>query len=124
MQVLWLPVAREKYPLSLLESSDITPAAKDAINWFHNFKYDCPQNILTQYPSIINCSILKDHVHADLSVSKRLICVLLASLRTSGSSGCHVTLNKTDLYMQEFYGKLGFTEIYHEETKLMLGRNF
>lgn len=123
-QTLWLPIAREKYPLSLIDSPEITPAAKDAINWFHNFKYDCAPNILIQYPSIVHCSILKDHSNIDPSISKRLMCVLLAALRTSGSSGCHVVLNKSDTYMQEFYGKLGFTEIYHEETKLLLGRNF
>lgn len=123
-QALWLPVAREKYPLTLLDAPDITPAAKDAINWFHNFKYDCGQNFLTQYPSIVHCSILKDQHNTDTSACKRLMCVLLAALRTSGSSGCHVILNKSDSFLQEFYGKLGFTEIYTEGTKLILGRNF
>ncbi|KAG5671983.1 hypothetical protein PVAND_002147 [Polypedilum vanderplanki] len=123
-ETLWLPIAREKYPLSLLEMPEITPAAKDAINWFHNFKYDCIQNVLQQYPSIVHCAILKDQMQADTSIAKRLTCVLLAALRTSGSSGCHVTLNKSDSYMQEFYGKLGFTEIYEEGTKIILGRNF
>jgi hypothetical protein len=121
---LWLPIQREKYPLSLLESPDITPAAKDAINWFHNFKYDSEQNFLVQYPSLVHCSILKEQQHADTSICKRLMCVLLASLRTSGSSGCHVVLNKSDSFTQQFYGKLGFTEIFTEGTKLILGRNF
>jgi hypothetical protein len=52
------------------------------------------------------------------------MCVLLSSLRTSGSSGCHVILNKSDKYLAEVYGRLGFTEVYHEDTKLILGRNF
>lgn len=121
---MWLPIAREKYPLSLLESSDITPAARDAINWFHNFKYDSGQNFLVQYPSIVHCSVLKEQHQIDPTAGKRLMCVLLASLRTSGSSGCHVVLNKSDSFMQQFYGKLGFTEIYNEGTKLILGRNF
>lgn len=121
---MWLPTAREKYPLSLLEAPDITTAARDAINWFHNFKYDCEQNFLVQFPSIVHCSILSDQQQVDSSICKRLMCVLLASLRTSGSSGCHVILNKSDSFMQQFYGKLGFTEIYTEGTKVILGRNF
>jgi hypothetical protein len=104
--------------------TDITQAAKDAINWFHNFKYDCGQHFLTQYPSIVHCSILKDQQDTDTSACKRLMCVLLAALRTSGSSGCHVILNKSDAFTQEFYGKLGFTEIFAEGTKLILGRAF
>jgi protein O-GlcNAcase/histone acetyltransferase len=115
---------REKYPLSLLESSDMTLAAKDAINLFHDFKYECAANVILQYPSLVHCGMLKDLENEDPSVCKRLVCVLLASLRTAGSSGCHVTLNKSDTYMQEFYGKLGFTEINVDGTKLILGRNF
>jgi hypothetical protein len=114
----------EKYPQTLLEAPNLTQAAKDAINWFHNFKYDCPTSVLNTYPSIMTCCVLKDQLDSDPSVCKRLMCVLLASLRTNGSCGVHVVLNVTDAYMQMFYGKLGFTEVYKDDFKLILGRNF
>lgn len=97
----------EKYPITLLEAPNLTQAAKDAINWFHNFKYDCPTSVLASYPSIMTCCILKDQLETDQSVCKRLICVLLAALRTNGSCGVHVCINRSDSYMQQFYGKLG-----------------
>lgn len=108
----------------MLEAPDLSQAAKDAINWFHTFKYDCPASVLNLYPSIMTCCILKENLDFDPSVCKRLICVLLASLRTNGSCGIHVCVNRTDAYMQHFYGKLGFTEVYHDHSKTILGRNF
>jgi protein O-GlcNAcase/histone acetyltransferase len=134
----------EKYPLSLLETPNLTQAAQDAVNWFHNFKYDCPASVLGSYPSIMTCCILKDQMDTDQSVCKRLICVLLAALRTNGeknklqvfrtnkqlsfsspgSCGVHVCINRSDAYMQQFYGKLGFTEVHTDHVKMILGRNF
>lgn len=115
---------RKKYPLSLLEAPDVTQAGKDAINWFHHFNYDCPVSVLTSYPSIMTCCILKDQLDTDASVCKRLICVLLAALRTNGSCGIHVVINRSDAYMQQFYSKLGFTEVYQDHLKNIMGRNF
>lgn len=114
----------EKYPLSLLDTPNLSQAARDAVNWFHNFKYDCPATVLNSYPSIMTCCILNNQLDTDQSVCKRLICVLLAALRTSGSCGVHVCVNRTDCYMQQFYGKLGFTEVYSDQSKTILGRNF
>lgn len=116
----------EKYPKTMLEAPNLTQAAKDAINWFHNFKYDCPETVLRNHPSIMTCCLLKDQIFQDPSVCKRLICVLLASLRTNGSTGVHVCINRTDAYMNNFYGKLGFTEIYEDQAKnlTILGRHF
>lgn len=114
----------EKYPLSILDTPNLTQASKDAVNWFHNFKYDCPASVLNPYPSIMTCCILQDQMDTDQSVCKRLMCVLLASLRTNGSCGVHVCINRCDAYMLQFYGKLGFTEVYHDQVKTILGRNF
>lgn len=114
----------EKYPLSLLETPNLSQAAKDAINWFHNFKYDCPASVLESYPSIMTCCLLKDQLETDQSVCKRLILVLLAALRTNGSCGVHCVINRTDLYMLQFYSKLGFTEVFNDGSKTILGRRF
>lgn len=78
---------REKYPLSLLDSPNLTQTAKDSINHFHNFKYQCPEIVLNSYPSIMTCCILKEQIFNDHSVCKRLISVLLAALRSHGSFG-------------------------------------
>lgn len=114
----------EKYPLSLLEAPNLTQAAKDAINWFHNFKYDCPASVLSTYPSIMTCCLLKDQIESDQSVCKRLMCVLLAALRTNGSCGVHCVINSTDSYMAQFYAKLGYSEVFNDGSKTILGRRF
>lgn len=122
----WLPEMCLKYPLSLLDTPNLTQAAKDSINHFHNFIYDSPQNVLTTHPSIITCCILKEQLMIDQSVCKRVMTVLLAALRSNGSFGAHVCINDTDQFMYQFYTKLGFVQVYNDETtsKLYLGRSF
>lgn len=125
-EMCWMPAMCSKYPLQLLDAPDeLTPTAIDSINHFHNFKYDCPQDVLGAHPSIMTCCILKDHFIGEHSVAKRLVTVLLAALRSNGSSGVHACINQTDCYMHQFYSKLGFVEI-HRDTggKVYLGRNF
>lgn len=116
----------EKYPLSVLDLPEVanSQASKDAIGWFHNFKYDTPAVVLNTYPSIMTCCVLKEQMEFDPSVCKRLLCVLLAALRTNGSSGVHCVINSTDAYLQQFYAKLGFTEVLCEDNKTILGRKF
>lgn len=125
-EMCWFPEMRLKYPLSLLDSPDLTPAAKDSINHFHNFKYDYPQEVLNTHPSIMVCSVLKEQCNADSSLPKRLVTVLLAALRSNGSFGVHVCINTTDRFMHQFYSKLGFSEIFEDTTngRVYLGRNF
>lgn len=122
----WIPAMCTKYPMNLLDSSDITQAAKDSINHFHNFKYDGPQDVINSYPSIMNCCILKEQLEIDESVSKRLVTILLAALRSNGSFGVHVSINQTDHFLHQFYSKIGFQEIFHDlnNAKVYLGRNF
>ena len=123
-KALWLPKMCEKYPISLLDEPNLSQAAKDTITHFHNFKYDGPVSVLGTHPSIMTCCILRDQLTYDQSVCKRLLCVLLATMRSNGSSGVHVCINRTDSYMLQFYGNLGFLELYHDDAISYLGRNF
>lgn len=125
-EMCWLPEMRTKYPMSLFDSPDLTPTAKDSIIHFHNFKFDYPQEVLNSHPSIMTCCILKEHYNGDSSLAKRLVTVLLAALRSNGSFGVHVCINTTDRYMHQFYSKLGFVEIMEDTTnaRVYLGRNF
>lgn len=113
-----------KYPLSLLSDPTLSNTARDTINHFHNFKYDFPQEVLATHPSIITCCILKDHLVFDQNISKRLITVLLAALRSNGSFGAFCCINRSDHFLYEFYSKLGFIEIFNEDSKIYLARNF
>lgn len=116
-----------KYPIELTESQELSQTAKDSLAHFHNFKYDCPLEVLAAHPSIMTCCILNDQNNIiDESVSKRLVTVLLAALRSNGSFGVHVCINQTDRFMHQFYSKMGFIEIYHESNsaRVYLGRNF
>lgn len=125
-EMCWVPEMCNKYPKSLLNSSNLTQTAEETINHFHNFKYDCPPEVLKTNPSIMTCCLLKDQMIHDQSISKRLVTVILAELRSNGSFGVHVCINRTDHNMFDFYTKLGFTEICPEESnsRLYLGRHF
>lgn len=125
-EMCWLPEMCLKYPISLLDEPNITQAAKDSINHFHNFKFASPQDVLNTHPSIMTCCVLKEQLMIDQSVCKRVMTVVLAALRSNGSFGVHVCINPTDGNMFQFYSKLGFVELYHDEVqaKLYMGRHF
>lgn len=125
-EMCWMPAMCLKYPITLLEAADsLTKTAIDSINYFHNFKYDCPVEVLNTHPSIMTCCILKKEFIADHSAAKRLVTVLLAALRSNGSSGVHACINTTDQYLHQFYSKLGFVELHQEQNgNVYMGRHF
>lgn len=113
-----------KYPMSLLGDPNLSYAARDTINHFHNFKYDFPQKVLATHASIITCCILKDQLIIDTNIGKRLITVLLAALRSNGSFGAFCCINRSDNFLYDFYSKIGFVEMYNDDSKVYLGRIF
>lgn len=125
-EMCWMPAMCEKYPFSLLDKPEnLTATAVESINHFHHFKYDCPSSVLATHPSMMTCCVLKDQFIADQSTAKRLVTVLLAALRANGSSGVHACINSTDMFLHQFYSKLGFVELYQEPSgKVYMGRNF
>ncbi|XP_055617072.1 protein O-GlcNAcase [Toxorhynchites rutilus septentrionalis] len=135
----WIPEMCLKYPLSLLQGHDssedcsketsnaVPQRVHDSIMYFHNFKNDYPASVLNTHPSLMSCHILKSVLEEDETVCKRVITVLLAALRSNGSSfGVHVCIDRSDRFLHQFYTKLGFIDIYRDDgdSKLYLGRNF
>ncbi|XP_058467226.1 protein O-GlcNAcase [Malaya genurostris] len=140
LEQCWIPEMCLKYPLSILDdpasstldtvkvSTNALPQQiHDCIMYFHNFSNEYPKTVLNSHPSVMCCRILKTHLAEDETVCKRIVTVLLAALRSNGPSyGVHVCINRSDRFLNQFYSKLGFTEIYKEEydSKVYLGRNF
>lgn len=143
MEQCWVPEMCLKYPLSIVENgapsqepassptgttAQANQLARDCILYFHNFKNDYPAVVLNTHPSILSTRILKPHLLEDEALGKRLVTVLLAMLRSNGSSsGVHVCIEQTDQFMYQFYSKLGFVELYREDggdSVVYLGRNF
>lgn len=140
LEQCWIPEMCLKYPLAILgqspsegnESPKDTANAlpqmiRDCITYFHNFSEDYPTCVMNSHPSLLSCRILKPHIIEDETMCKRVITLLLAALRTHGTSfGTHVCVNKTDRFLYQFYAKLGFVEIYRDEYDpvLYMGRSF
>lgn len=120
----WVPEMCLKYPMSLLDEPNLSHAARGTIKHFHGFKYEFPQTVLATHASIITCCILKDHLIIDQNIGKRLITVLLAALRSNGSFGVFCCINRSDNFLYDFYVKLGFVEMYSDDSKTYLGRIF
>lgn len=125
-EMCWIPEMCTKYPLNIVEIADnnLSDVAKETIKYFHNFTCDVPADLLNTHPSKLYCCILKDQLNIEQCMAKRIITVLLAALRSNGSFGVHVCVHLGDAYMYQFYSKLGFIDIYHENDIVFLGRNF
>ncbi|XP_033207412.1 protein O-GlcNAcase isoform X2 [Belonocnema kinseyi] len=81
MAISWIPELRSKYPLS--ESvNDLPQNIQEAIQYFHSYNPDVPEQLSRQHPSRIMCSVLP--TVTDQSVPKRLITCILAALRANG----------------------------------------
>ncbi|XP_003426978.1 protein O-GlcNAcase isoform X2 [Nasonia vitripennis] len=108
LAVSWISEMQLKYPLQSL-TSDMSQDEQEAIQYFHTFVPDVPEQLCRQHPSKLVCSILP--VVADQSVPKRLITCILAALRANGSFGVHATMSVTDKDAREFFVRLGFVDL-------------
>uniref|UniRef100_A0A336LRR3 protein O-GlcNAcase n=1 Tax=Culicoides sonorensis TaxID=179676 RepID=A0A336LRR3_CULSO len=116
-EIAWIPEMCLKYPLSMLNETNISKVARETIKHFHNFKFDFPQKVLSAHGSIISCCVLKDQLLIDQNIPKRLMTVLLACLRSNGSFGGFSCINRSDNFLYDFYSKIGFTELLSEDSK-------
>ncbi|XP_068984439.1 protein O-GlcNAcase isoform X3 [Bombus flavifrons] len=114
LSISWIPELRMKYPLED-NINELPQNVQDAIQYFHSFVADVPEQLCRQHPSKLLCAVLPSVT--DQSVPKRIITCILAALRANGSFGVHTTMSNTDKESHEFYSKLGFVDLNpaHEE---------
>jgi len=132
IELCWIPSLKEKYPKLLLDNStSFTPSTKlnemltAIIEEFYNYSYQCPVEVFTSYPAIINIGLI--NYNQDLCIVKRLLTVLLAALRANGCFGAHVRIKPDrDTQQMQLYYKLGFADVYKDSNLgyLYLGRRF
>lgn len=131
----WLPEMKEKYPQSLLaEMTDVAAQSViigdslvSMVKEMHTHEVQSPPEVISSYPAIMTASVLEACLSPDYGVAKRLVTVLLATLRANGCFGVHIRLSaKEDLgEMLQFYLKLGFGEVFRDADKsIYLGRRF
>ncbi|XP_065372571.1 protein O-GlcNAcase [Calliphora vicina] len=132
----WMPEMKEKYPQNLRE--DINAFSKceklnemlgSMIKEFHGeCESACPTEVISSYPAVMTSIVLSNLLTPDYGVGKRLITVLLATLRANGCFGVHVRLSSKDysLPLVQYYLKLGFGEIYRDDVEnfIYFGRRF
>lgn len=128
----WMPEMKEKYPQKLLEKVNsfskcdkLNDMLGAMLKEFHSEEVVCPPEVISSYPAVMTSSIASNSL---FGVSKRLITVLLATLRANGCFGVHVRLSAKDysLPLVQYYLKLGFGEIYRDDMEncIYLGRRF
>ncbi|XP_058799947.1 protein O-GlcNAcase isoform X2 [Phymastichus coffea] len=108
LSVSWIPEMQLKYPLQSL-SNEMSPNEQEAIQYYHTFMPDVPEQLCRQHPSKLVCGLLP--IVTDQSVSKRLVTCILAALRANGSFGAHTTMSVNDKETHEFFVRLGFIDI-------------
>lgn len=132
MEICWVPAMQEKYTQSLMENGHdkFTPSdklnnlLKDLLKEWHNYNYECPVEVSSSYPAVINLAVLSNTSARDYGIEKRLLTIVLAALRSMGCFGLHVRLNSKE--MTQHYARMGFTEIYRDSITqtVYLGRRF
>ena len=131
----WLPEMKEKYPQTLLEESaqftkceGLNEVLGSMIREFYVDEQQCPPDVVSSYPAVMSSAVVADLLIPDYGVGKRLITVLLATLRANGCFGVHVRLSTKDycIPVVQYYLKLGFGEIYRNEPDNVtyFGRRF
>ncbi|CAG9119008.1 unnamed protein product [Plutella xylostella] len=75
-EVAWIPELCNKYPKSLLERTDLSPAARECITELHLNSPVLPPAALRQHPALIQCSVG--------GAQPRLLVCLRAALAASG----------------------------------------
>lgn len=134
MDICWLPELREKYPKALLESEtgDGTGKSQKLLTHFKELIHGstggvvCPTEVSGSFPAVLSAATLREAEQRDSGVAKRLLTVLLAALRANGCFGVHVSLPEEDAEQLSFYTKMGFIEVYRNESNkcIYLGRRF
>lgn len=136
--ICWIPEMCSKYPLSLFDnvlangknfsnSEQLNRILSSMINEFHHYEPQCPKEVSSSYPAVMTMAVLDSALALDNGIAKRLITVLLATLRANGCFGVHVRLPAKDVGLQliQYYMKLGFMEIYRDgSNSIYFGRRF
>ncbi|KAL0811252.1 hypothetical protein ABMA28_009678 [Loxostege sticticalis] len=113
-EIAWIPEMCTKYPESLVERDDLSPAAKECVRHFHQFANleRAPESVTRAHPALLTCCVLPPPACRDPLAPARLLTCLLAALRANGANGVHACINATDHYLHQFYSKLGFVEVH------------
>lgn len=124
-EIAWIPEMCRKYPASLIERDDLSPAAKECIRDFHTFSGEsrAPECVVRVHPSLVHCGV---KACKEPLAAPRLLTCLLAALWANGAVGVHACINSTDHFLHQFYTKLGFVEVYNDtvNNRVYLGRGF
>jgi len=108
--VAWLPELRSRYPKVEHSDGELFTPCEATINSLHCQDPEIPPGLESpETMALIRLAILP--TVTDQSLLKRSIMLLLACLRTSGVLRVVAEVPKKEKYMQEVYGKIGFTTV-------------
>ncbi|ALC47423.1 Oga, partial [Drosophila busckii] len=131
VDVCWLPEMREKYSKALLEndaehSTTLQPLVAQFVEMFHSTIVSCPCEVSNSFPAVLSAATLQQAEQLDNGIAKRLLTVLLGALRANGCFGVHVCVPEQDAEQLGFYARIGFMEVYRDESnkRVYLGRRF
>ncbi|XP_028043581.1 protein O-GlcNAcase [Bombyx mandarina] len=125
-EIAWVPELCEKYPLSLLDRTDLSETAKEYIRELHGGAAggageaaEAAETARRGAAAEVRCGAVPA---ADSLAPARMLTCLLAALRASGANGVHTTVSAADTQLQQFYSKLGFVEVSRARGQLYLAR--
>lgn len=136
VETCWHTEMREKYSkeLSLQESDtgeELGQLVAHFVKQFHSNTgsegvEQCPLEVIGSFPAVLSAGTLREAEERDSGITKRLLTVLLAALRANGCFGVHVCVPERDIGQVNFYTRIGFVEVYREESSkcIYMGRRF
>jgi len=110
------PVLQAKYDKP---EPNYMPSDLEILSMIHHPEI-VPTGIVGSYPS---------HLHIDLlpkiqgqGIGQQVMTILFNKLKEAGSTGVHLGVGIANLRAQEFYRKLGFTELHLQGDALFMGK--
>ena len=112
------PATKAKYAAL---TRDLTPHDVSLIEELNRQGFS-PAELIAKYPSHLHIDIIESH--QGLGYGKTMILHLLKALQDAGSSGVHLHMSASNDRANGFYKKLGFVEIYTNESEIIMGLVF
>jgi ribosomal protein S18 acetylase RimI-like enzyme len=121
LDAVWLPLLRERYPLTLLEGGNLSTNERGVISAIHERHAERPAAPwFEQYPAHLHIDLLPDL--QGKGCGRALVETLLNKHKSRGCRGIHLGVDGRNTGAISFYRKMGFVELEEKDWGMFMGK--